>query len=78
MIMSVVRMSWSNVRQDRIVLLLGYLLPLAFFSIYAGIAVLSRNSPPPGPAAARLGRDCATSKRASSSRATSMPAPVSR
>ena len=54
MILSVVRMSWSNIRQDRIVLLLGYLLPLAFFSIYAGIAVLSRNSPPPGPAAARV------------------------
>ncbi len=54
MIMSVVRMSWSNIRQDRIVLLLGYLVPLAFFSIYAGIAVLSRNSPPPGPAAARV------------------------
>ena len=54
MIMSVVRMSWSNIRQDRVVLLLGYLVPLAFFSIYAGIAVLSRSSPPPGPAAARV------------------------
>ncbi len=48
MIMNVVRMSWASVRHDRIVLLLGYLVPLAFFSIYAGIAVLSRSSPQPG------------------------------
>lgn len=51
MIMNVVRMSWASVRHDRIVLLLGYLVPLAFFSIYAGIAVLSRSSPQPGVAA---------------------------
>ncbi len=48
MILTVVRMSWAGMRRDRIVLLLGYLVPLAFFSIYAGIAVLSRGSPQPG------------------------------
>ena len=52
MIMNVVRMSWASARRDRIVLLLGYLVPLAFFSIYAGIAVLSRGSPQPVTAAA--------------------------
>jgi len=42
MIMNVIWMSWANLRRDRIVLLLGYLVPLAFFSIYAGVSTLSR------------------------------------
>lgn len=42
MIMNVVWMSWANLCRDRIVLLLGYLVPLAFFSIYAGVSTLSR------------------------------------
>ncbi len=47
MTMSVVWMCWANLRRERVVLLLGYLVPLAFFSIYAGIATASRASPPP-------------------------------